>query len=163
MHTHTAGEKTRTNFSWRTNLFGIIGSTAGARSALRVGCRLRGSGKNGFHAHFGGLFYIALFEWEQIAADSPYPLACTRREHSQARAWSEDAGGTLIVSSSMNLIFGQARWKRFEASLARKSRPCSSVRAFPPHRLPAAPSLCCKGCARQRQPCHGGCSLWLEL
>ena len=60
----------------------------------------------------------------------------------------------LLVAASVRAAkfcpYAQSAWKRSAVSLARNPLPCSSLRAFPPHRLPAAPSptpgTCTFGC-----------------
>ena len=75
-----------------------------------------------------------------MAADRLTHLHASAEQLYQVSAWSDDPGHTLIVSGSMSLVFGQAAAERFEASLARKSLPYSSLRTFRRHRLPAAPT-----------------------
>ena len=50
--------------------------------------------------------------------------------HRGASACSHDRVDTLIVSGSMRLVYVQAAAQRSLVSLARKSTPYSSVRAF---------------------------------
>ena len=50
--------------------------------------------------------------------------------HGCASACSHDGVDTLIVSGSMRLVYVQAAAQRLLVSLARKSTPYSSVRAF---------------------------------
>ena len=84
-------------------------------------------------------FYIALWsDPVRLAADRVARLYARSDQLCSAAPCSDEPGDALSVSGSMILVFGQAAWKRFEASFARKSLPCSSVRAFPPHRLAAA-------------------------
>ena len=75
--------------------------------------------------------YIALFsEWTLLAADSLPPPRGDQTMHRGASACSHDRVDTLIVSGSMRLVYVQAAAQRSLVSLARKSTPYSSVRAF---------------------------------
>ena len=66
-----------------------------------------------------------------MAADRVARLYARSDQLCSAAPCSDEPGDALSVSGSMSLVYGQAAWKRFEASFARKSLPCSSVRAFP--------------------------------
>ena len=79
------------------------------------------------------------FEWEHFAAGGAHTAGGVRQIH-RGHPPQPAHGTALIASGSIGLVFGQSRWKRSGASLAQKSLPCSSVRPFPPHRAPAAPS-----------------------
>ena len=58
------------------------------------------------------------------------PLGGDQSMHRGASACSHDRVDTLIVSGSMRLVYVQAAAQRSLVSLARKSTPYSSVRAF---------------------------------